>query len=112
MRYALLVNDLPRAYESLDAKERERLFAEYAALAADPRVVAGEQLHPASAALTVRGDATTPRVSAGPPADTGESFAGYYVVDVADAEEALAIARDIPAIRLGGSVEVRGVVER
>jgi hypothetical protein len=48
----------------------------------------------------------------GPFADTKEVLGGYYVVEADDLDAALAIAARIPAARLGGSVEVRPVVER
>jgi hypothetical protein len=36
-------------------------------------------------------------------------FGGYYLVEAADLDAALAIAARIPALRMGGSVEVRPV---
>ena len=43
----------------------------------------------------------------GPFAETKEALGGYYVIEAADLDEALAIARDVPA-KYGG-VEVRPV---
>ena len=48
----------------------------------------------------------------GPFADTKEIFGGFYIVEADDIDGALEIAARIPAARLGGSVEVRPVVER
>jgi hypothetical protein len=47
----------------------------------------------------------------GPFADTKEVFGGFYLFDVDDVDAALRIAERIPALRLGGSVEVRPLVE-
>jgi hypothetical protein len=55
------------------------------------------------------GDALT---TDGPFADTKEVFGGYYVFDAQNLDEAIELAGRIPAARLGGSVEVRPVVER
>jgi hypothetical protein len=75
-------------------------------------VVGGDQLHPVDAATTVRvanGETVT---TDGPFADTKEVLGGYYVVEADDLDAAIAIAARIPAARLGGSVEIRPVVER
>ena len=46
----------------------------------------------------------------GPFAETKEQLAGFYLVDARDLNEALTIAKGIPAARVG-SVEVRPVRE-
>lgn len=38
-------------------------------------------------------------------------FAGYFVIEAADLDEALKFAQRIPAVRLGGAVEVRPLVD-
>jgi hypothetical protein len=58
--------------------------------------------------VRVRDGETT--VTDGPFAVTKEILGGYYLVDCADLDEALAIAARIPMARYG-SVEVRPVVE-
>jgi hypothetical protein len=48
----------------------------------------------------------------GPFANTKEVFGGYYVFEAGDLDEAIELASRIPSARLGGSVEVRPLVER
>jgi hypothetical protein len=48
----------------------------------------------------------------GPYADTKELFAGYYVFEADNLDEAIELAPRIPAARLGGAIEVRPLVER
>lgn len=45
----------------------------------------------------------------GPYAETKEALTGYYLIEAADLEEAVAIAADLPAAR-AGAVEVRPVI--
>ena len=45
-----------------------------------------------------------------PFADTKEIFAGFYLLEADDLDQATEIAARIPAARLGGSVEIRPVV--
>ena len=59
----------------------------------------------ASAKTLVKTD--TPFVVDGPFAETKEQFLGFYVLDVADMDEALAIARDLGVANPGGAYEVR-----
>ena len=64
-------------------------------------------------ALLLTDSATTVRVrdgktlvTDGPFAETKEQFGGYYIVEAADLDDALAIAARIPTAR-NGSIEVR-----
>lgn len=48
-----------------------------------------------------------PFVVDGPYAETKEQFLGFYTLDVADIDEALAIARELAIANPGGAYEVR-----
>ncbi|MEO6208449.1 MAG: YciI family protein [Candidatus Limnocylindrales bacterium] len=71
---------------------------------------AGEALHPASAATTVRVRDGHTLTTDGPFAETKEILGGFYVVDVADLDEALGYAAMIPGAKTG-SVEVRPIID-
>lgn len=76
------------------------------------RMVAGEALQPVATATTVRLAAPgTPVVSDGPFAETKEQLGGFYLVDVADRDEAAKWAAKMPHLAHGGSVEVRPLME-
>jgi hypothetical protein len=111
VRYALLIYERPGAYHGLTDDDRRAITGEYVALRDDPCVVDGERLAPSATASTIRRQDGQTLISDGPFADTKEVFGGYYVVDTDDVEDAQAIAARIPAIRMGGSVEVRALVE-
>jgi hypothetical protein len=111
VQYALLIYRGPNDYDDLTEEERESVSAEYYAIRDDPRVLGGAALHPVDSATTVRIDEGQTLVTDGPFANTKEVFGGWYVVDAPDLDAALEIARRIPAVRLGGSVELRPVVE-
>jgi hypothetical protein len=108
MRYALLINERPGAYDGLDDDRRTAITAEYLALRDDARVTAGARLAPAETATTVRrADDGELLLTDGPFADTKEVFGGFFLADAPDLDAALEIAARIPAVRMGGSVEVR-----
>ncbi len=105
MRYALMIYAEPGYEERLSDEERVAMFAEYEALGADPRCVGFERLHPAETATSVRGTLVTD----GPFADTKEVLGGFCLVEADNLDEALELAARVPAVRLGGTVEVRPV---
>jgi hypothetical protein len=72
--------------------------------------IANAALHPAESATTVRIRDGETVVTDGPFAVTKEILGGFYLVDCADLDEALAIAARMPMARYG-SVEVRPVVD-
>ena len=84
------------------------MSAEYYAFRDDPRCLGGAHLQPIETATTVRDGGL---ITDGPFADTKEVLGGYYVLDAADLDEALEFDHRIPAVRLGGAVEVRPLVD-
>jgi hypothetical protein len=64
------------------------------------------RLMPTTAATTLR-KTEPPLVIDGPFAETKEQLLGVYIIDVADLEEALVVAKDLGAANPGGSYEVR-----
>lgn len=111
MKYALLIYDVPGAYDALAEAERNKVFGEYMAISDEAGVYGGAQLQPVETATTVRVDGGETLTTDGPFADTKEYLGGFYLFEADDLDRALEIAARIPAARLGGSVEVRPIVE-
>ncbi len=110
MQYALLIYSKPGAAEALSADEQEAVHREYMDIRQVPGMIGGAALHPVETATTVRVQDGQTLVTDGPFADTKEIFAGYYLFEADDLDQATEIAARIPAVRLGGSVEIRPVV--
>lgn len=97
------------------APEQATALAEYVQFGREyaERIMASAVLHPTSTATVVRvtgargGDVVT---ADGPYAETKEALTGYYLVEAADLDEAVALAAQIPAA-WGGAVEVRPVLK-
>jgi len=111
MKYAMLIYPEPGSHEGLEEEEAKALTAEYLALRGDSRCVGGAHLQPADMATTVRRAGAEDLITDGPYADAKEVLGGYYVLEAADLDAALEFAQRIPAVRLGGAVEVRPLVE-
>jgi hypothetical protein len=112
MQYALMIYAEPGYDEAVPEPERDALYAEYSALADDPRCVESAQLQPIETATIVRVSGGRTLMTDGPFADTKEVLGGFCLIEAADLDEAIEIAAGIPAARLGGAVEVRPVVRR
>ena len=69
-------------------------------------IVSGEALAPSTTSTTVRKNGGSPTVTDGPFAETKEALGGYYTLDCADLDQALALARTCPI----DVVEVRPVI--
>jgi hypothetical protein len=67
------------------------------------------RLLPTTSAATLRKTQDPPIVIDGPFAETKEQLLGFYVVEAADLDDALDIARELAAVNPGGAYEVRPV---
>jgi len=75
-------------------------------------IVNGAKLQQVTTATTVRFKGDKAVVSDGPFVEAKEVLGGYGLVEVADFEEALALAKSWPALQVDGeSVEIRPVDE-
>ncbi len=96
------------ASENADTTKQYGAFGEKAA----DQIRGGAALFPTSTATTVRvkggkgGEVVT---SDGPYAETKEILGGFYLLECADLDEAIALAAKIPAA-WSGAVEVRPVI--
>jgi hypothetical protein len=109
VKYILLINVPADAPAEPEMIQRHMAFAE--AAAARGKLVGGDQLDDVSTATTLRRRASETIVTDAPHAETKEFLGGYYLIDAADLDEAIDIARGVP-LNEGGSVEIRPVVER
>jgi hypothetical protein len=110
MQYALLIYSKPGAAGAPGEDEQEAVHREYMELRDLPGMIGGAALYPVETATTVRVQDNLMLVTDGPFADTKEVFAGFYLLEADDLDRATEIAVRIPAVRLGGSVEIRPVV--
>lgn len=112
MKYAMLIHVKPGYFESMAEDEQKAISAEYMALAEDQRARGGAQLQGIETATTVRVRDGQTLTTDGPYAETKEVFAGFYVFEAENLDQAIELAARIPAARLDGAIEVRPVVER
>jgi hypothetical protein len=100
MRYLILLYGDEKAEESMTADERRAIVDEHIALGRRMReagvYVASDALGESSEARVLRRDDETSFVTDGPFAETKEQLGGFYLLECADVEEALAWAEQVP----------------
>lgn len=114
MKYAALIyveepdpgNVTPEAWQDMvDAYDRFGREATAAGV-----VLGGEPLQPTATATSVRVRDGHRITTDGPFAETREALAGFYLLECADLDEAIAWAAKIPGAHLG-TVEVRPIMD-
>ena len=113
MKYMMLIagneDDEARGPEAERAATYERIRVWWNDHAAAGRIVEGFELQPSATATTVRVDATgNATVTDGPFLEAKEMVGGYGILDVANLDEALAVASSWPG---AAALEIRPVVE-
>ncbi len=112
MRYMLLIHSDHNYYSTLSEADMGQLMGAYGQFSEEfgGKTESSARLQPVETATTVRvrnGDTIT---TDGPFAETKEQFGGYYLIEAADLDEAIAIAAKVPTAGYG-SVEVRPIWE-
>lgn len=110
MQYALLIYQSEAEWNSVPDERKKLAFGEYKKLTEEldksGKRFGGFPLQPVRAASSVRVREGKTLVTDGPFAETREQLAGFYLIDVADLDEAIGIAGRIPTAR-SGSIEIR-----
>jgi len=114
MRYLMQVrfNGADAVIRELPPDERAKLTAEFEAIRGLPGVLDGNQLEAVATAKTVSVNDGRTIVSDGPTVADGAELDGYYIYDAPDVHAAIAFASRIPVARMGGTIELRAMVER
>ena len=109
-KYMLLIHGVDEQWEAMtpaEAEEHDAAHRRFRA-AAGARVLGTEELEAASTATTLRGEMITD----GPFLETKEVLGGFYLLEAADLDEVVALAKLLPEVRAGHSgVEIRPVVD-
>jgi hypothetical protein len=109
MEYALLIYGDEKVWASRDEEqtresgERHGRFAKM--LQERDAIRGGKELAPASSATTLRHNGDDVSVTDGPYAETAEVLGGFYLIEAADLDEAIALAKELPE----GVVEIRPI---
>lgn len=108
--YLILIYENEDSYATADQSTFNRVMAGHQEFGEknSAHLRGGHALQPTSTATVIRRDASgNMAVTDGPFAETKEALGGYYLIEAADLDEAVDIAKQVPA-EFGG-VEVRPI---
>jgi hypothetical protein len=109
MNYMLMIYSDPNYTNT--PEEMQQYFAVTDEMRKAGVYVTGEQLHPITAATSVRASGgTNGVVTDGPFAETREFLGGFYILDCKDLDEAIVFAKKLNAIDKS-TVEIRPTVD-
>ena len=111
MQYMLMCCIDESLWHRLPAAERDRVMQQYGIWIQGIRETGQHRgtgkLGPSASAKTIRQKGGAAVFTDGPFAETKEQLGGYHLVECRDMDEALSIARRIPTLPVGGTIEVR-----
>ena len=114
MRYMLLIYGDESGWGNLSEADQESEMAKWYSYTEEMRSAGvsdrGDALQPTATATSVRTRNGEPIVTDGPFAETKEQLGGYYLLDVADLDEAIKWASKCPAAP-NGTIELRPIQE-
>jgi hypothetical protein len=119
MKYALLGYDTDGSLDGLPPEEKRILHGAHRSLhddvqtAASPAVavIAHYRLRPPRHTTTVRLTGDEIVASEGPSAEVSETLRAIYLLESDDPDAVLDLAARLPAVRVGGTVEVWPLIE-
>jgi hypothetical protein len=108
MKYALFIYQ-PSGFDpkALSKEEHAVIAADYQAITATPNVTSGPPLGFAHKAITVMSKNGKTITTDGPHLGADGAVGGFMTYEADTMEDAIALAARVPAVRLGGAVEIR-----
>jgi hypothetical protein len=112
MKYLLMIHSDETSWDALTGDEQQAMVAQYSSFAQQARergaLLAGDELQPTANATTVRLDDGKTIVTDGPYAETKEALGGFFLLEARSIDEAIELAKQLPAPATGG-IEIRPV---
>ena len=110
-QYMLLLYDDPTTWQKISPEEMQKAIEKYMGWAKKPFNVDSKRLAE-DAGRVIRSQNGKARATDGPYSETKEVLGGFYLIEAANYDEAVARASDHPHIEYGGTIEVRQLYAR
>ena len=107
-QYMLLLYDDPSSWGTVSPEEMQKAIENYGAWTRKPFTVDSKRLA-GDAGRVIRSQGGQPRATDGPYSETKEVLGGYYTIEAANYDEAVARCMDHPHLQYGGTIELRQV---
>jgi hypothetical protein len=105
-QFLLLLYENPAGWQKLSPEEMQKAIEKYIAWTKKPFNVDSKRLGEDKGKV-MRSHNGKPRATDGPYSETKEVLGGFYLIEAADYDEAVARTNDHPHLEYGGTIEVR-----
>jgi hypothetical protein len=105
-QFMLLLYDDPTGWVKLSPEEMQKAVEKYFAWAKKPFNKDSKRLTE-DVGRVIRSESGKPRATDGPYSETKEILGGFYLIEAANYDEAVARSLDHPHLEYGGTIEVR-----
>jgi hypothetical protein len=112
-QYLILIYDDEKAWMEAAPEVSQRLMDGHNAFGEKygPKIAGGNALQSVTTATSLRSDGAGGFTTTdGPFVETKEALGGYYLVEAADLDEAIEMAKKVPVAGAGAGLEVRPVM--
>jgi hypothetical protein len=113
MQYLLMCCFNEKQWEKIPESQRDAIMREYdefvQSLVNSGHYLGGAKLQSSLTAATVRSKNGKPVVTDGPFTEAKEQLGGYHLIECKQLDEAISIAKRVPTIPFGGTIEVRAL---
>ena len=107
-QFMLLLYHDPAGMQNISPEDMQKALEKYFAWTQKPFMVDSKRLT-ADTGRVIRSQSGKPRATDGPYSETKEVLGGFYTIEAASYDEAVARALDHPHLEYGGTVEVRQI---
>ncbi len=112
--FMLIARDVPADFADVSPEDMQRIIEKYVAwgnrLEAAGKKKLGQKLRDGEGRV-MRGNGGEISITDGPFSETKEVVGGYWLIEAANYDEAVELARDCPHMEYGASLEIRQVEE-
>jgi hypothetical protein len=109
-KFMLLLYDNPTDWTKVSPDEMQKAIEKYMAWTKKPFTVDSQRLAEDSGRV-IHPEGGHPRVTDGPYSEAKEVLGGYYTIEAADYDEAVALSKTHPHLEYGGTLVIRKVWE-
>lgn len=110
-QFILLLHHSPEQWQGVSAEEVQAVIAEYSAwrdkLEQDGRLIGSEKLIDDTAKMLTAPNGSV--VVDGPFAEAKEIIGGFFMIEAADWDEAVAVSKECPHLKYQGRIELRQI---
>jgi hypothetical protein len=107
-QFLLLLHSDPSGWAKLSPEETQNALEKFMAWTKKPFTLGGQRLAD-DAGRVMRSVNGEPRATDGPYSESKEVLGGYYMIEAANYDEAVALAHDHPTLEYGGTIEIRQI---